>query len=450
MRPPDEPTATDRHKPSDEPSSLPLVWKLRVVYTGGECIVRSESVSVRGTSPVALGRGTPTIAASRRILVDDPKVSREHAQVRLDGSQLVAVDLGSKNGSSVNGRRLVSREPRILTDGDVLRLGDSFVIVRHEAAAVPDAEIPSLVGVSLAARSLRSAIARCAIADCMVLLLGETGTGKGAAASAIHGLSQRSGQLVAVNCAAVPTTLAEGAFFGVKPGAYTGAVERAGYFMEANDGTLLLDEVGEMPLDMQPKLLQAIETQAAKPVGGARPVPCNARIVAATNRDLQAAMRAGTFREDLYHRLSAVVIRLPSLRERREDILLLAAHLAGDSFRPSPSLVAAMLRYAWPGNVREVANIVKSVRYGDESDVIARLSSPSAEPGAGGTERGTVPSRRWQSGDPPPTREEIIALLRQYGSLNRIDKEIGYSRRQFKRWMDGYGIELAAQSQEAE
>jgi len=436
-------TITGGHLQPGTEAPPPLFWKLRVVYAGTVGVVKTEAKPVRGPAPLVIGRGSPTGAAGRRLLLEDSRVSRDHAHVRLERSRAVVEDLGSKNGTEVNGRRLAAGEACALVDGDVLRLGDSFLVVRHEAGTVDDAPSPSIVGVSQAACKLRSAIARCAMSDRMVLVLGATGTGKGVAATAIHALSHRPGKLVAVNCAAIPTTLAESMFFGVQKGAYTGAVEHPGYLGEAHQGTLFLDEIGELPPALQPKLLHALETQQATPLGSVRPVACNLRIVSATNRDLAAALRAGTFREDLYHRLASTVIQLPLLRERIEDVPLLAVHLGGEGFRPSPALVAAMLRYSWPGNVREVGNIVGRVETNGEAEVIATLSaqtgaSKGAAPGAAPTS-----PRAWQAGDPVPTREDLISLLtRHRGNLSEIEREAGYSRRQFRRWTEQHGIDL--------
>src|SRR5262249_11945036 len=152
------------------------------------------------------------------------------------------------------------------------------------------------------------------LAPYTVLLLGETGTGKGVAAAGIHALSHRTGPFVAVNCAALPPTLAEGLLFGVKKGAYTGAVEQAGFFAQAHNGTLFLDEIGDLPLDLQPKLLHAIETKQITPLGHGTPIACDSRILTATNRDLGTAVDAGLFREDLYYRLAGIALPLPTLR----------------------------------------------------------------------------------------------------------------------------------------
>lgn len=443
-----DPTKTGRSEQLRGSAGVSAVWKLRPVFMADVGIVQADAKILRGVGALTIGRGTPTIVVSRRLFLDDNRVSREQAHVYLEGSRALVKDLESKNGTDVNGRSLRPGEPCELSDGDVLRCGDSFLVVRHEPASAPDTPITALIGVSQAACKMRSDIASYARADDAVLLLGETGTGKGAAAEALHALSGRPGSFVAVNCAAVPESLAEGMFFGVKRGAYTGAVEQAGYFGEAHNGTLLLDEIGDLPIDMQPKLLRAIEKKQVAPLGQGRLIDSDVRLIAATNRDLKAALSASSFRADLYHRVAGIIVHLPPLRERREDILILAAHLAKGDFRPSPALAAAMLSYAFPGNVREVGNLVGRVRAGGEGGVVASLSAqpytPPAAPADVSSDQATQ-FAPWKHGDPAPTRDRIVALLKRYrGKLSLIESEIGYSRRQFSRWVAQYGLDVAA------
>jgi DNA-binding NtrC family response regulator len=444
-----EETRTGRHPSSDEGDSPTLSWSLRVLYAADTGIANAEARLVAAQAPLRIGRGDFGDVTGHRLRLQDARVSREHAQLTLSESGAKVVDLGSKNGTDVNGRRLSSGEPYVLADGDVLRLGDSFVLVRHEPDKVADAPISSLLGVSQAASRLRCAVARCTQTDAAVLILGETGTGKEVVAQAIHSLSGRPGKLAAVNCAALPATLAEAQFFGVARGAYTGAVEQAGFFAEAHQGTLFLDEVGDLPIEVQPKLLRAIETRLVTPLGSSRTVPCDVRVVAATNRDLEVALRAGTFRADLYARLSSVIVRTPLLRQRREDILLLLQHFAGAGLRPSPRLVAALLAYSFPLNVRELGHVAVGLRTGSEEEEIRRLKS--AVKGAGSPVPTYAADRTSAAGAAPaekkssamPTREELIRLLAQYqGSLRRVEKEHGYPRRNLRRWAERYGIGL--------
>ena len=228
---------------------------------------------------------------------------------------------------------------------------------------------PRIIGESDAIKRAVSETQRVATTDANVLLLGESGTGKELFARAVHHLSPRRDQpFVAVNCAAIPETLIESELFGHERGAFTGATERRpGKFELASGGTVFLDEIGEMPLAAQGKLLRAIEEKEVDRVGGRAPVPVDVRVVAATNRDLQSAAASGEFRRDLYFRLAVFPVEIPPLRERGDDIVLLARHFAaqyGKELRKreaalSPEAVEALRRHAWPGNVRELENAVE-------------------------------------------------------------------------------------------
>jgi len=209
--------------------------------------------------------------------------------------------------------------------------------------------------------------------DASVVIQGESGTGKEVMARAIHAASRRAEQpFVAINCAAVPADLLEAELFGHEKGAFTGADRaRPGLFQEAEGGTLFLDEIGDMPLAFQAKLLRALQERKVRPVGGREERPVNVRVVSATHRDIAEAMVEGTFREDLYYRLNVVRLDLPPLRERPEDIPLLAEHFLAqlDADRPvdqrvggfSPEAVRVLLAYRWPGNVRQLRNVVEQV-----------------------------------------------------------------------------------------
>jgi len=230
----------------------------------------------------------------------------------------------------------------------------------------------AIVGDSPPIRALRELVARVADAPAPILIQGETGTGKGLVARALHGESGRAtGPFVSVNCAAIPEGLLESELFGYVRGAFTGAAhDRAGLFAEASGGTLFLDEIGEMPVALQAKLLHVIEAQSVRPVGGTREIAVDARIVAATNRNLAGAVKEGKFREDLLYRLDVVAIALPALRDRREDLPQLVAHLITElrgRYPTSPverlgaEALAVLGRHAWPGNVRELAHVLERI-----------------------------------------------------------------------------------------
>lgn len=221
-----------------------------------------------------------------------------------------------------------------------------------------------------------------------VLLGGESGTGKELAARALHALSKRASMpFVAVNCAAVPETLIESEFFGVEKGAFTGADRsRAGSFEAAHGGTLFLDEVGELPLAVQPKLLRALQESRVTRVGAHQERPVDVRIIAASNRDLGAEVQQGTFREDLYYRLNVVPLRMPPLRERREDIPRLADHFVARAARRHgmqvgpfpPHVLKQLIDYAWPGNVRELGNAVERLVLLSEGGVVSADDLPAS------------------------------------------------------------------------
>jgi transcriptional regulator with PAS, ATPase and Fis domain len=251
---------------------------------------------------------------------------------------------------------------------------------RAPAAALPGAV--DLVGNSPQIVELRRMIDLVAPTGTTVLVTGETGTGKEVAARSVHARSDRSDRpFVAVNCAALPENLIESELFGYERGAFTGAAgSRPGYFEEANTGTLFLDEVGDLPLPLQPKLLRALQEREVRRLGATHFIPVDVRLIAATNGDLMRAVRDGRFRPELYYRLHVIELRLPALRERREDLPGLCEHFLA-LYRPvtrsplrrvSPAAVEAMDSYSWPGNVRELENVI------ERAQVLARLDEGDA------------------------------------------------------------------------
>lgn len=222
-----------------------------------------------------------------------------------------------------------------------------------------------IIGTSDKIRDVLDTAGRVAASDATVLITGESGTGKELLAKGIHYNSRRAeGPLVAVNCAAIPENLIESELFGHVKGAFTGAVrDKEGKFELADGGTLLLDEIAELRSDLQAKILRALQEREADRVGGSRPVPFNVRVLAATNRDIERAVKEGAFREDLYYRLSVITLHMPPLRERRDDIPLLVDHFlrkyqAAD-IAVDPGALAALTAYGWPGNVRELENVIE-------------------------------------------------------------------------------------------
>ncbi len=227
-----------------------------------------------------------------------------------------------------------------------------------------------------------------------VLILGESGTGKELIAKALHKHSERKGRMVPVNCGAIPEEILESELFGHEKGAFTGATgSRVGRFQLADNGTIFLDEIGEMSPKLQVKLLRVLQEKVVEPVGSTRSIPVDVRVVAATNKDLWAEVQAGRFREDLFYRLQVVPIELPSLKERGEDVSLLASYFVGreanelgtkSEYKLSPAALQALARYSWPGNVRELENLMKRLVILTESPRIDIDELPSYISGAAG------------------------------------------------------------------
>ncbi len=302
------------------------------------------------------------------IVLDDPHVSRNHCSVTLTDDGVLLKDLGSKNGTYIG--ELEIREA-FLQPGVLARIGNWRLSVRvtgapQEVALSKSARFGEAVGGSLVMRALFARLEVAAATHETVLLIGESGTGKELLARAIHDASpRRNGPFAVFDCSGVAASLVEAELFGFVRGAFTGADrDRAGIFEQAHGGTLFIDEIGELPLDLQPKLLRALEARQTRRVGANAYTPFDARIVAATHRNLGANVSAGTFREDLYYRLAVLQARVPPLRERRDDVELLAeqflaARLPPLTLHDLPPGSREMLRtHEWPGNVRELRNVL--------------------------------------------------------------------------------------------
>jgi len=320
-------------------------------------------------------------------------------------------------------------------------------IARYREAALARAE---MVGESGPVAELLEATRRVGESSASrVLLLGESGTGKALVARAIHAHGARArGPFVEVNCASLPEHLIEAELFGAEKGAYTGADhKRVGLVALADGGTLFLDEVGELPPSLQAKLLHFLEDGGYRPIGSSRELHADERVVAATNRDLEAEVRAGSFREDLYYRLNVVQIRMPPLRERGDDVLLLARHFAARYGREervapvqfTPEAEAALRAYRWPGNVRELRNLVERLTILGPGRLVGRDDLPaemraSARPGA-------APERR-SIGDALADAERRLlekALAEAGGHRGRAAEILGISRHALKRRLQRLG-----------
>jgi len=238
--------------------------------------------------------------------------------------------------------------------------------VHLRAAVIDRHRFEGIIGDSDRLRDVIDLAGRVAASDATVLITGESGTGKELLAKGIHYNGGRAaGPFVAVNCAAIPENLIESELFGHRKGSFTGAVrDKEGKFELADGGTLFLDEVGDLRIDLQAKILRALQERSVDRVGGAHPISVDVRVIAATNKDLERAVKEGGFREDLYYRLSVVTLQMPPLRERRQDIPLLARHFvrkfnASQDTAIAPDALAAIVAYGWPGNVRELENAIE-------------------------------------------------------------------------------------------
>lgn len=307
---------------------------------------------------------------------------------------------------------------------------------------------PNIVSRSQRMQEVITDARRVAATDTAVLLTGASGTGKEVMARAIHDASRRSGMsFVALNCAAVPSELLESELFGHKRGAFTGAhTDNLGLFRAAEGGTLLLDEIGDMPPDLQSKLLRVLQERAVRPVGETRTVPVNVRVISATHRDLKAMVRDGDFREDLYYRLDVVGLRLPTLDERREDIPILAARkleqLAGAGIPRrvySPEAMELLVAAPWPGNIRQLFNVVEQNAVFSPSRVIG----PAVVRKALGTEKGALPS--FAKARAEFTRNYLRQLLEvAEGNVSRAARLAQRNRSDFYKLLDRHDIDPAA------
>jgi transcriptional regulator of acetoin/glycerol metabolism len=363
--------------------------------------------------------------------------SRRHARLYREGADFFLEDLGSHNGTFVNGRRAASSR---LAQGDVVRFG-GFVGMITDRPGLPKEIGPGLLAGPLLESELEP-VKRAARSDLPVILEGETGTGKEVVARAIHHWSGRAGPFVAVNCAALPESLAEGELFGYRRGAFTGA-ERAspGLFRNAHGGTLLLDEASDLPLGIQAKLLRVLEQREVQPLGESEAVPVDTRILIATQEPLEQAANKRRFRRDLLARIDGVTVRLPPLRKRKGDVPALFARVFSelDSGR-SPALEADFVEHLclhdWPFNVREVVLLAKRLRaVSDEGASLRARDLPV---------RMTEGSERGGPEEPVDLPALMVALRASQGNVAQAAGMLGISRQRAYRLMQGQPVNLDA------
>ncbi len=409
------------------------------------------------------------------VRVDTPAMSRRHFTVR-DATPPLVEDLGGMNGTRLNGRVLRASTPVPLELGSLVEAGGAFFILQDHAPGdlarprppeTARASIPRPDGTIVrdeAMLRLHELIAQVARSDIPVLVLGETGVGKEVVAAAVHRASARAqAPYVILNCAALPESLLESELFGYEKGAFTGAVQAKRGLIEAADGgSLLLDEVGEMPLTTQAKLLRVLENGELLRLGAVRPQRVNVRFIAATNRELSSMVAAGTFRKDLYYRLHGITIPIPPLRQRRSEIPDLARFFleraAASARRDPPALPPAVLeildRHTWPGNIRELKHVIDRAMALCTGDVLgpghviidpepalADASPAAAAPVAAPVETRESPGRLMRL-DAETERKLIVdALARAAGNQTKAAELLGVSRRTLINRLDEYGLQ---------
>jgi transcriptional regulator with AAA-type ATPase domain len=420
-------------------------------------------IALDGIDEIVFGRGTArTIdlareGAVRRLTVrlEDPWLSTRHARVTRVMGRWMLEDLGAKNGCSIDGVRQARAE---LADGQILELGHTLFVFREQLAGGPDEprilDASTLLGATPGLATLLpslgqtfASLAPIARSRVSVIIEGETGTGKEVLARALHALSGRPGDFVAVNCGALPRELVEGELFGHRRGAFSGAVDdRPGLIRAADRGTLLLDEIGDLPLASQAALLRVLQEREVRPLGATRPIPVDLRVLAATHRPLDRMAEQGTFRADLLARLAGHRVALLPLRARREDLgLLLGALLRetaaerGAAVELHPHAARALVRYGWPGNVRELEKCLTKalVLAAGHRVEVAHLPEPV---------RRALDDEASAKHDEDEARgAELLALLREHaGNVTTVARVMGKARMQVQRWMKHHGIDAAA------
>lgn len=397
-------------------------------------------------SPILLGSG-PACA----VRLSDPHVSRRHAAIELRPNRVLLTDLDSTNGTFVDGVSVVGAH---LRGDEIVRIGSTALqLIRTDRVVAPvidqSKRFGQVVGSSTELLRLYPLFHRLAACNIPAVIEGETGTGKEVLAESIHAAGARaSGPFVVFDCTAVPPNLVESELFGHERGAFTGAVsQRIGLFEQAASGTLLIDEIGDLEISLQPRLLRAIERSEIRRVGGSAPIRIDVRLLAATRRDLDKAVQEGRFRDDLYHRLAVARVELPPLRRRTGDIAVLVRHfwreLAGQPREVPDLLMKRWESSAWPGNVRELKNAVaRWIALGEAGDIPIR-SERSESPFEKADPSGDVIADVIQQKLPLPLARlrvveafesrYIAAVLAEYGgNVPKAAEASGIARRYFQ------------------
>jgi transcriptional regulator with GAF, ATPase, and Fis domain len=398
----------------------------------------------------------------------DAWMSGMHARLHRRGAEWFLEDAGSKNGTFTDGRRA---EMAHLSADVVLEFGHTFLLFRRslptpvgrslDQTATPAAEHDRLSTLSPELERTFGMLAQVASSAIPVLVRGETGTGKEVVAQELHRMSARRGALVAVNCGALPSTLVEAELFGFRRGSFSGAVEdRAGLVRAASSGTLFLDEIGDLSLDAQPALLRVLQEGTVISIGSAAPISVDFRLISATHRNLDEMTTSGTFREDLLSRLNGLCVRLPPLRDRREDLGILINQLLRSSRQGAVSFslecARAILASPWRQNIRELGRRLSvgvvlakggsiAVEHMFDAPAIAAIAGP------GSLERRPERAKRSSgvqlNAAEAARRDQLIALLREHdGNVTAVARAMGKARAQVQRWIRRYGLQRSEAS----
>ncbi len=393
-----------------------------------------------------IGRGDDA-----ELRIDDPSVSREHALLYFEkGKPVQVADTGSSNGTRVRGKALTTGQRVTIAPGETFEVGSALLMLQSplelENAQAARGEGGAIVIEDRTMAGIYALAERVAKSTISVLLLGETGVGKDVLARRIHAMSPRTDKpFLPLNCGALSEQLLESELFGHERGSFTGAVEAKQGLLEAADGgSVFLDEVGELPMSVQVKLLRVLEERQVRRVGGLRARPFDIRFIAATNRDLAEAVHQGTFRADLFYRLNGISLVIPPLRQRIGEIEELARRFVDDASgraerSPVPTIAPEALQWLkshhWPGNIRELQNTMERAVLlctGDEI-TLEHLPPVTGHPGARGGDSA--------EGDADPERQKILDALEQCaGNQTRAARLLGISRNTLLARLDAYGI----------
>lgn len=409
-------------------SSRRSVCALRVVYSP-DLAALGTSLELSRKRNLFIGREVPG-----GLSINDERMSKSHFLVVCPGADFECADVGSTNGTFVDGG---TGKTARLVHGSVIRAGNTLFVVSFKDPA----------------RDVADSASRIAATAIPVLLQGETGTGKEVLARAIHAQSGRSGPFVPLNCATLSRELLAAELFGHARGAFSGAnAARPGLFRSAESGTLFLDEIGDLPLDLQPALLRALEERKVRPVGSDQEISVDVRVIAATHVDLEQAVQARSFRADLYARLAHVILRLPPLRERRDEVLSLAAEFA-PSLHFSTNAAEALLLWHWPHNIRELRSLLEVQQLLNQRQGSVRLSDLAERIPAAAKrirERRANSAGRSESGPPEPhpsaaLRAQLLQLFETHqGNVSKIAAQLGKPRAQVYRWLKVAGLDVSA------